>query len=321
MYCYACSFRKSYASYGLVYLMKQSLVLFIVLFFISCSQPEQLLNYALSAKLSETKKAYFVKSASYVSLDSLATKIKNYPVIFIGDHHNQGDLHKNIAALIKALQSQGKRVLLANEWFTPEHNQYLQAYKNKTIDEKTFLEKVQWKKRIGITFNSFKPIYDTVIKGNGELFGINLSKVEQQNISQRHFIKMGDKEKAFYKSLDLNVTIHKNMLAPFFDACHAYKSKNNEDCSKRMYRVQVAWDSKMALEVDKLSSKLKRDDMLIVLAGSMHLENGIGINLRFARLNNRSFFTVIPLSNKELKLPNGLADGAIFYELKIDKKH
>lgn len=286
------------------------------LLFTACTPSNTSLYFKLDKGLNKREKTFDLQSSSYRSLSSMCDKLEGYPLIFIGDHHNQDDLHQNIKLLIDGLQKKGKRIILASEWFTPSQNKILKAFTAQSLDEASFLKKIDWKKRIGFSYESFKPIYETLIEGKGDLVGINLTKKEQKKISERDFDAMSSHEKSFFKGLDLNVSIHHDMLKPFFDECHAYSRSDQEDCSQRMYRVQVAWESKMAQEVHKYFKKLQKDEVLMVLAGSMHLENGLGINLRFSRLSHQHFFTLLPRPERENKLPLGLADGVIFYKPK-----
>jgi uncharacterized iron-regulated protein len=234
-------------------------------------------------------------------------------VIFIGDHHNQDDLHRKIAHLITDLHKRQKTIRFASEWFTPEDDSVLSKFVANTISEEEFLEAVNWKKRVGYQFDSFKPIYSAVKKAKGSIVGINLTKKEQEKISTRNFEAMSKEERAFFDNLDLSVAIHRDLVYPHFNHCHKY-SRSKENCSDRMYRVQVAWDSKMAMEIFRQTETLKQDELLIVLAGAMHFQKGLGINLRFARLSHEPFYTLIPLSDKEKSIAFGFADGGLFYK-------
>lgn len=300
--------------------MVRLVILLFPLLFMGCGASHQALYFKLDPSQNQTRNFFDLKSSSYYAIPSMADRLASYTLIFIGDHHNEDDLHQKIQHLIEALQKKGKRVVLANEWFTPDDNELLKAWTTKALDEKTFLEKIDWKKRIGFAYKSFKPIYNAVIEGKGSLVGINLTKKEQKKISERDFDAMNNSEKAFYQALDLDVYIHQDMLKPFFQQCHAYSQDAKEDCSQRMYRVQVAWDSKMAQSVYNNVKKLQKDELLIVLSGAMHLENGLGINLRFSRLSHHPFLTLIPRPSKTKKLPLGVADSVVFYKEKGQEK-
>ena len=259
---------------------------------------------------------YSLQSAQCKDLNQMVKQLENYPVIFIGDHHTEENLHQKVAELITALSLAGKKVKLANEWFYPSDNTNLQAYISHDINETEFIKKVQWKKRLKYyDFDSFKPMYQAVQKTHGKLYGINLSKKERKKISDQNISAMSEDERRFNTNLDTNVSAHKTMLKAFFSHCHAPKPKESlKECTERMYKVQVAWDSKMALESYKLSQDLEEDETLIVFAGALHIENALGIPLRFARLSNKPFVTIIPLDDKEIKVEHKLGDYLLLYK-------
>ena len=243
-------------------------------------------------------------------------QLEPYRVIFIGDHHSEEDLHIKTAELITALSNSGVKIKLANEWFYPSDNKTLEKYVSHDINETEFLEKVQWEKRLKYhKFDSFKPMYQAIQEANGKLYGINLSKEERQKISDQNLSGMSEDERHFNDNIDINVSVHKKMLKPFFSQCHAPKPKESlTECTERMYKVQVAWDSKMALESYKLSQDLEKDEKLIVFAGAMHIQKNLGIPLRFARLTNLPYLSIIPAENTSQSIEHAFSDYLLFYQ-------
>jgi uncharacterized iron-regulated protein len=159
-------------------------------------------------------------------------------------------------------------------------------------------------------------MYNAIRKAHGELYGINISRKSRKHISDANRSVMMREEKDFYDSLDLNVTAHRQMLAPFFTHCHSLrKDEDATSCSERMYRVQVAWDSYMAKESVALVNRVQhhRSDMLMVFAGAMHFSYGLGINARFARLSREPFVTIKPVPTGTDTADVGEADFLLFY--------
>jgi len=292
-----------------------SIFTLIILIFTAC----QAKPAPITHKIEKECQFYSLKTALCETQEQMINSLKPYQVIFIGDHHPEDKLHKNIASLITALSKDGTKVHLASEWFYPSDAPILKKFANKDINETSFLEEIKWKKRLKYNkYESFKPMYQAVINSGGKLYGINLSKEDRKKISDQNLSAMSKEELTFNNSLDLEVNPHKSLVMPFLSFCHApKKGESQENCIKRMYRVQVAWDSKMAQESYKLSKQLKPNEKLIVFAGSMHLEKKLGIPLRFSRLTNEPFVTIIPANQKTHKVENDIGDYIIFYhELK-----
>jgi len=144
-------------------------------------------------------------------------------------------------------------------------------------------------------------------------------------VSDNNISGMNGEQKQFYSSLDLNVTAHKQLLAPFFSHCHrTRKGEDAKACMARMYRVQVAWDSMMGQESAKLAASLQKDEKLIVFIGAMHLESKLGANLRFARQSREPFITILPYP-KDVKVESivdvelGSSDMLYLYDEPLQK--
>lgn len=288
--------------------MKVCVYLFLIslLFLLGgCATPKSIKH---KTSLSLTKRIYSLKEGRIISKARLIEVLSAYPVIFIGDLHNNEKMHQFTAELIATL---GKEYTLhlANEWFTPMDNETLAQFVNKKLNEKEFLNVINWKKNIGYQYKSFKPIYQNLKEVEGKMYGINLSRDERKKISLIKIDDMDAKEKLFYKNIDLNTSIHKQFISSFLSDCHApLKNEEKQECLERMYRVQVAWDEKMGKESAILAKKViqGKKDKLIVFVGAMHLEFGLGVNMRFARNSTLPYVTVLPGFEKNIEL--GKAD-------------
>lgn len=272
-----------------------SLLVGLLLFFSGCADKKVL---PLSHDVKPSCTYYSLQRAECLDKEGFIDACEPYRVIFVGDHHHSADAHKVLTELIQELSGRGYKIALANEWFTPQDDMLLKQYVEGKLEDNV-TKALGWKKRVGYDFNLSKPIYDAVIANRGSLYGINMSRAFKKKISDQNLTGMSAEERRFYEGLDLNVNVHKAMLSPYFSHCHSLKDGESQAaCSERMYRVQVAWDTMMGQESAKLSDNLAADEKLIVFVGAMHLENGLGANLRFARVSNEPFITLIPVPRK-----------------------
>ncbi len=288
-----------------------SLLTILLLLLTGCKEPDLPLQHQFSSSCT----IYDMKQARCIDDKEFVKRLAPYRVVFVGDHHAQTDLHQKVAKYITQLDRAGRHVSLANEWFILEDNRLLKQYVKGSFTG-DFQQAVGWKKKAGCAFDSYDLMYSAIGKAHGGLYGINLSRESRKRISGANYSSMSKKEKTFYDSLDLNVTAHRQMLAPFFSHCHSLrKGEDTASCSERMYRVQVAWDSYMAKESVDLSNKIlhRRSDMLMVFAGAMHFAYGLGINARFARLSREPFVTIKPVPTGTDTADVGEADFLLFY--------
>ncbi len=255
-----------------------------------------------------------MKQAKCIDKETFIKRLEPYRVVFFGDHHNKKDLHKRFSKIIEDLANNERDISLANEWFIPQDNDALYRYitTSRTID---LTQETSWRGSHGRDFSSYKPVYETVKKYNGKLYGINISEVFRKKISRGNKNLFSVEQKNFFNSLDLDLYPHKMMLEPFFSHCHTNSTQSSETCKERMYRVQVAWDTYMAQQSAALAAKSlhKKNDLLIVFAGAMHMMYGLGINARFARLSNEPFVTILPAKQNISQAEVGVADFLIFY--------
>jgi len=286
-----------------------------------CSSKESAL---ITHKVPTTCDYYSLQSAQCLDRKHFLESVEHYDVIFVGDHHHSANAHKVMVELINGLSDAGYGVSVANEWFTPQENSLLQQYVDGKLDSNTS-KALAWKKRAGYDFNLSEPIYSAVTAHGGKLYGINMDKAFKKMVSDQNISAMSSEQREFYDSLDLNVSPHKQLLEPFFGHCHrARKGETPQQCSERMYRVQVAWDSMMGQESAKLAEKLKENEKLIVFIGAMHLESGLGANLRFARESNKPFITILPVPKdvkleKEIEADVGSSELIYLYEEALEE--
>lgn len=259
---------------------------------VGCGSYDFKLDPQYSVKEKQDKVIISLKQGKEIKMDELVDEVEHYPVIFVGDHHNKEKTHKFFKEFLESLGKKGYNLHLANEWFTPEHDELLVEYTSGKIDSEDLRFERDWDKFTKYDWDLVSPLYETVKNYGGKLYGANISKKERKKISLRQFDKMDEQLKNFYNDLDLNVTSHQSLVMPFFAHCHKRDDNSSEDCAQRMYRVQVTWDKFMALSSDKIAKKVlkTKKDKLIVFAGAMHMEYGLGIPLRFARLNNTPYY-------------------------------
>ncbi|WP_418184721.1 ChaN family lipoprotein [Aliarcobacter vitoriensis] len=279
----------------------------------------------LTHNLEKKEDIYSIKQAKSISMQELVDEVEHYPVIFVGDHHNTQKTHKFFADFINELGKKGYNINLANEWFTPTQDELLKEYTDNKFDTATFKDKVEWDKFSKYKWEYVSSLYEAVKNNRGRLYGMNISKEDRAKISLKQFDKMSQEEKDFYNNLDLGVTAHQQLVYPYLQHCDKMPSTSPEPCLERTYRVQVTWDTYMAQNVAKIVKDVIKSpkDKLLVFAGAMHIEQNLGIPLRFSRLSNLPF---ISISNekidkeKDLKINTNKSDIVYIYETEEENK-
>ena len=203
-------------------------------------------------------------------------------------------------------------------------DELLNEYTDNKFNTATFKEKVDWDKFSKYKWEYVSSLYEAIKNNGGKLYGMNISKEDRAKISLREFDKMSQEEKDFYDNLDLNVTAHKQLIYPYLKHCDKMPQTTSEYCFDRMYRVQVTWDTYMAQNTAKIANKVIKTpkDKLLVFAGALHIEQSLGIPLRFSRLSNLPFISISNEkieNDKDLKIDTNKADFVYIYE-SLEKK-
>jgi uncharacterized iron-regulated protein len=286
-----------------------------------CSEPQPLKHtFTCNFEAAKRQNIYSLRSAQCLCDSELLQRIDPYRVIFVGDHHDEAEVQHFVAKLITMLADHGKKIHCANEWFTPQENALLKSYTSGDINASTLKQKSLWSQRVGFDFKNYELIYKSVKEVNGSLYGINLSKSFQKLISKNTKVEMTWEQQEFLNHLDVNVTAHKELIAPYLHHCK--QAKSVALCTERMYRVQVAWDSYMGHQSAQLANSLIKEQnaVLIVFVGAMHLSNALGVNLRFARESNLPFVTLLPRADTEHTVNSAEADYLFLYQAKEDER-
>lgn len=271
----------------------------------------------------QDKSILSLKQGKLINIEKLVQESENYPVIFVGDHHDTAKTHEFFKNYLEALKNKGYKLHMMNEWFYPEHNSLLKEFTDGKITQEQLKEKRQWKKFTRFKWELVEPLYTIVKESKGGLYGANISKKDRKKISLKNTKEMDKELKNFYENLDLDVSSHKSLIMPLFKDCakHGMGSKSGEPCDSRMYRVQVTWDTYMAEQSAKIAKKVLKTnkDKLIVFAGAYHINYGLGIPLRFSRLSNLPSYIITNKSytnkTKKLEIDQQKANAVFIYKM------
>ncbi len=280
-----------------------------ILIFVGCSshikEPRHSVGFCKEAIFS-------LKSSKCITKKRLIRALENYKVIFIGDHHNSMQVHNFTKYIIEELSDRGYKIHLANEWFTPADNKILADLSKREFNEDEFKRAVKWDEYMSLDFSLFSPIYKAVVENGGELYGVNLSKRERKMLGDKD---MPSYVKTFYNQLDSTNRAHRDLVMPYLHCYSRKKGESKDECFERNYMIQVGWDSMMAGQSAYLTSRklVSEKDKLIVFVGAMHLSYGLGVNMRFARMSDEPFVTIMPQKSPVSDLPIGYSDFIFIY--------
>ena len=105
--------------------MYKNIIFFLFIILLSaCSTKETMIKH----KVNGDCEYYSLKTAKCQNTKQLVKNLQAYKIIFVGDHHNENNMHKKVAELIDALSLDGTKVHLAHEWFYPSDEEILKKF-------------------------------------------------------------------------------------------------------------------------------------------------------------------------------------------------
>lgn len=133
--------------------------------------------YFQDAQLLKYQEAYhkeFRTKWSLASKKKLLQEMKKSQIILVGDFHASQQSQRAFYRLLKLLGPR-EPIVIALECIRHDQQIVLNQYLNNKIDEKDFLEKVQWQKNWGFPWAHYKVIFEWAKKYDIPVVGLNTS--------------------------------------------------------------------------------------------------------------------------------------------------
>ncbi len=234
--------------------------------------------------------------ARAVSFDALADAIAGARIVYVGEHHDRESDHRVELAVIEALYARDPSLALGLEMVQHPYQEALDAFVAGEIDEATLLERIDWSERWGFDFALYRPMLVFAREHHLPIVALNAPTELSRAIVHDGLDGLDDVQRAALPELDLTNAAHRAMIDD------ALREHPGLDAARldRFYAAQVVWDETMA---DRAARFMAREDApahMVVLAGTMHVQAGLGIPSRAARRGARPYVIVMPVAEGEL---------------------
>ena len=232
------------------------------------------------------------------NIKKIYDEIKDKRIIYVAESHDKFSHHLNQLRVIKALKQNGKEVAIAMEMFQKPFQKDLDEYIEGKTSLNEFLKNSQYFKRWRFDYNLYKPILDYAKKHKIRIIALNVDRDITQNVSKKGLFSLTQEQKKLLpKQIDQSNLSYKKSLDKIFDA-HMPKgdkvkthkmSKLNLDF---FYQSQLIWDEIMAQTIHEYLND-KKDTVMVVLAGSGHIEQHNGIPSRVFNRNKLPYKVIL----------------------------
>jgi uncharacterized iron-regulated protein len=212
-------------------------------------------------------------------------------VVYVGEGHDQADHHAFQAKVFDGIASHSRGpVALGMEMFFRPFQPHLDAYVAGEIDEKTMLEKTEWKTRWGYGWEMYAPMLRLCRERKVPVIALNAPKEITRTVSQKGLDGLTDEQRATLPPLDMTDAAHRQFVRRAFEG-HGPGMK--PEVFERFYTSMVIWDEVMSSSVADWLEKAGPDARMVVVAGNGHIADRYGIPARAARKSKRPYATIV----------------------------
>ena len=231
-----------------------------------------------------------VSTGRILTLEELCIQLRDIPILFIGETHNNPDHHLFQREVIEILYHTGEAMAIGMEMFPREVRPILDRWTQDGMEEHEFLEEVGWSDVWGFPFSLYRDILVFAKEHHIDVVGLNAPPGIIRKVSEGGLDSLGVVDRAkIATEINLNNKAHRNLIAKRFAEHPPTQSK-----FETFYQAQRVRDETMAESLVEIfansPSHIKR---IVVLAGSGHIFCGLGIPDAFARRSDMPFAIII----------------------------
>ncbi len=293
--------------------MKKLLVVFIsVLAFLGFTFSEELdvlpigkSFYKYNIGLLKINEMVSTSDMKIVNISDIVKKAENKNIIIIGEFHTSYKCHDFQRKLLEEFYKKYKNVVIGLEFFNRDDNPVLEEWRLGKISEEELLKKTGWYKRTSMHYGYTKMTMDIVKKYKIKVIGLNVDRKIVHKISRFGFDKLTKDEKKLFPTIKKELRDHRYFIKMIFGNFALQMPSWFEN----MYAAQKSWDIVMAESmVDFLKRKKYKKYKGIIIAGSAHVEYGLGIPFRVNLFNKHyKILTIVPVYTPDKNKGNSQA--------------
>ena len=226
---------------------------------------------------------------SWHALKNIIPRLAQKQVVFIGEEHDRFDNHLNQLAIIRGLYKLHPNLVIGVEYFQQPFQKYLDQFVAGKINETQLLVKTQYFRRWGYDFRLYLPIFQYVRAHKIPVIALNVPSETIDRVGDVGISGLSPKQRATLpRHLDESNREYHQHLEEFYKVHPNIKGSD----FKRFFDVQLAWDEGMAARAAHYLERHPNRPM-VILTGSGHVANGVGIPQRLVRRIPRTYAIVL----------------------------
>ena len=261
--------------------LTKNLVFGLIFFLQACSQSSHQWNSeapyapAVAPKVGDI---LHTATGHYLSQQQLFSNLNSYPLVYVGETHDNPASHRLQLEILKTLQTQRPgQMALGMEMFNTDQQEALDRWVAGELSEKEFLRESRWFENWGGDFELYRELMEFCRDQGIPVIGLNATKALGRKVSMTALDELDSHIKEKLPEMDMNDPYQRQMIKEIFGA-HGAGAALLESFQRR----QTLWDETMAESVADYMQKHSGRRM-VVIAGGWHVNYGFGIPRRVHR--------------------------------------
>ena len=240
-------------------------------------------------------------SGSLLTPSELAARLEGVRLVLVGEEHVDMDFHRVEKRVIEALHGAGRRVMIGLEMYPYPEQKDLDDWTEGRISEEKFLD--GWYRSWGYNWLYYRDIFLFARDNHLRMFAINAPREVVGKVRQKGFDSLTAEEAAHIpKQIDTKSPDHLRLFKASFDEAASFHVGSSEAEWQAMLNAQCVWDATMGWNAAApLAKDADPKAVMVVLAGSGHVQYGLGIERQARQWYAGRIASVIPVAVEDEK--------------------
>jgi len=224
-------------------------------------------------------------------------------LLLVGEEHTAMESHRVEKRVLEELANAGRHVLIGLEMYPYVEQTSLDLWIAGKLSEREFVKQSRWYKNWGYNWGYYRDIFLLAGERQMPMFAINTPREVVAAVRKKGFTGLTEEEAAHVPAkIDTENADHFRLFKASFGE-EGFHTGVSEADWKRMFEAQCTWDATMAQNAVVALKKHASDEkaILVVFAGSGHVQYGLGIERQAARLFSGRIATLLPVAVRDEK--------------------
>ena len=232
-----------------------------------------------------------------IDLESFLSVLRTKRVVYVGERHDEPADHGVQYAILRELHRDEASLAIGMEMFQVPFQEPLDQWSAGRIDETVLRRETEYDERWGYDFSMLRPILEYARSRGVEVVALNAPREIAFAVAQGGVASLDPELAATLPELDLEDVEHRAMFDSEFDI----GEHGAEETVEQYYQAQVVWDETMGARVAETLSRSDGPAKMVVFAGRVHVQRGLGIPDRAAKRGAKPYAVVLPVTEEELQ--------------------